>query len=151
MENLEATASRQRSNSTVDTTLPATRGPMSSPPSNPDKVDGYTLEHHVEHLTTSPEESYQGVFKGFESPQADLHFYQNAGLNTSAPALSLLDTNRPLTPRALTAPAPTKRSILWAPECAVYSTYDAGTYDRRSEPATCNRLTPELAMMIKQE
>ncbi len=46
---------------------------------------------------------------------------------------------------------PARRRIIWAPECAVYSTYDAGTYDRKSEPATCNRLTPDMAMAIKQE
>jgi len=51
--------------------------------------------------------------------------------------------------RSMTTPA--SKRLEWAPECAVYSTYDAGTYDRRSEPATCNRLTPELAMAIKQE
>lgn len=47
-------------------------------------------------------------------------------------------------------PVPPRR-ILWAPDCAVYTTYDAGTYDRRSEPATCNKLTPELALDIKRE
>lgn len=46
---------------------------------------------------------------------------------------------------------PNGRRLEWAPECAVYATYDAGTYDRRSEPATCNRLTPELAQAIKAE
>jgi hypothetical protein len=51
--------------------------------------------------------------------------------------------------RSMTTPA--SKRLEWAPECAVYTTYDAGTYDRRSEPATCNRLTPELAMAIKQE
>ena len=59
-------------------------------------------------------------------------------------ATSMSKTNRSMT-------VPARKRLNWAPECAVYSTYDAGTYDRRSEPATCNRLTPELAMAIKQE
>jgi hypothetical protein len=79
--------------------------------------------------------------------------YSNPQLNTSAPALSMLGNQ--MKPgqgiRSMTVPAGEKRRIIWAPECAVYQTYDAGTYDRRSEPATCNRLTPELAMAIKQE
>jgi hypothetical protein len=78
--------------------------------------------------------------------------YSNPGANTSAPVLSLAYArgNNGAGIRSMTAPAQ-RRGIMWAPECAVYSTYDAGTYDRRSEPATCNKLTPELAQFIKQE
>ena len=173
-EDLEATAHRQRANSAVDSTMPALRGPMSSPPINPNKMDGLDHSHVVEQLHQSPgpsspdsailtnaatagDSSFSTAFTSFDTIQkspSDLHLnypYQNPAHNTSAPTLSLLGSSKPLTPRALTAPTPVKRRILWAPECAVYSTYDAGTYDRRSEVATCNRLTPELALAIKQE
>lgn len=93
-----------------------------------------------------------GFYEAVTPPQSgDLQasfVYQHPAHNTSAPSLQL-GTIKPATPRSMTAPP--RRRILWAPECAVYSTYDAATYDRRSEPATCNRLTPELAMVIKQE
>jgi hypothetical protein len=95
-------------------------------------------------------------------------FYQSPQHNTSAPALQfgsiVTSTSKPANARNMTMP--NRKRLLWAPECAVYSTYDAGTYDRRSEPATCNSrfrcgypeevlmtlgLTPELAMSIKKE
>lgn len=92
-------------------------------------------------------------FAPFASPTAleenKPSFYQNPAHNTSAPALNLLGQSKPSNPRSMTVPA--RRKLIWAPECAVYNTYDAGTYDRRSEPATCNHLTPELALLIKQE
>lgn len=53
--------------------------------------------------------------------------------------------------RSATTPPVEKRNINWAPECAIYHTFHAEVYDRRSEPATCNRLTPQLAQQIKDE
>lgn len=101
------------------------------------------LHHPRAHSPTT-----HASFAPFESPEM-ISPYQNPTLNTSAPNLHLVTPAKPHTPRSMTVPA--RRRIIWAPECAVYSTYDAGTYDRRSEPATCNRLTPDLAMAIKQE
>jgi hypothetical protein len=128
-------------------------GPMAQIPSpNPAQIDG--LAHPLpqrglesaEHLDDSPNSI--GDFRG--------PVYQHPSHNSSEPALSLLNNavgvtggRLGATGRSMTAPA--SKRLEWAPECAVYSTYDAGTYDRRSEPATCNRLTPELAMAIKQE
>jgi hypothetical protein len=75
--------------------------------------------------------------------------YSNVSLNSSAPMLSLASQGgRP--PRSVTSPMPRKR-LNWAPECAIYHTFHATEYDRRSEPATCNRLTPALAQEIKDE
>jgi hypothetical protein len=124
------------------------------PPSNPAQIDG--LAHPLpqrgvefaEHLDDAPNSI--GDFRQGQPGQ----IYQHPSHNSSEPALSLLNnavTGGRLgqTGRSMTAPA--SKRLEWAPECAVYSTYDAGTYDRRSEPATCNRLTPELAMAIKQE
>ena len=96
---------------------------------------------------------FSSSFAPFESPSVstELHFpYSTPAHNSSMPTLSLVNPGaKPLATRRMTAPP--KRRLIWAPECSVYSTYDAMTYDRRSEPATCNRLTPELAMAIKQE
>lgn len=75
--------------------------------------------------------------------------YNNASLNSSAPMLSLAQ-DPGLTQRSVTSPMPKKR-LNWAPECAIYHTFHATEYDRRSEPATCNRLTPSLAQEIKDE
>jgi len=124
-------------------------GPMTQiPPSNPTQIDG--LAHpspqrgveFAEHLDDSPNSI--GDFRG--GP-----LYQHPAHNSSEPALSLMNTSGRLGQTGRSMTAPTSKRLEWAPECAVYSTYDAGTYDRRSEPATCNRLTPELAMAIKQE
>ncbi|EOR04762.1 Cytoplasmic dynein 1 intermediate chain 1 [Wallemia ichthyophaga EXF-994] len=44
-----------------------------------------------------------------------------------------------------------KRKCSFANSMGVQTTWPATIYDRRGEPATCNRLTPELAQMIKEE
>jgi len=145
------TEGQNRQRSTSNAGGHSTIGPMAQiPPSNPAQIDGLAHPHpqrgveFAEHLDDSP--TSIGDFRG--------PVYSNPGHNSSEPALSLLNnavTGARLgaTGRSMTAPA--SKRLEWAPECAVYSTYDAGTYDRRSEPATCNRLTPELAMAIKQE
>ncbi|WVQ82073.1 hypothetical protein IAT38_004201 [Cryptococcus sp. DSM 104549] len=143
--------SRQRSNSTQAGTSSGP-GPLAQlPPSNPDRVDG--LEHPTPCVDDPSYDPFSANFSPFDPPTTSSPdgIYQNPTHNTSAPALSLIGAGAKVgvQPRSMTAPA--RRRLLWAPECAVYSTYDAGTYDRRSEPATCNRLTPELAMSIKQE
>lgn len=126
---------------------------MAQPQADADQIDG--LHHSATPAAQHDDAKYDpfsASFAPFESPvaSADLQFpYSNPSLNTSAPTLSLVSSGKPVTSRSMTAPA--KRRLIWAPECAVYSTYDAMTYDRRSEPATCNRLTPELAQAIKQE
>ena len=75
-------------------------------------------------------------------------------MNSSAPVLASMTLNsRPgaKPQRSVTSPPVEKRNINWAPECAIYHTFHAEVYDRRSEPATCNRLTPQLAQQIKDE
>jgi hypothetical protein len=153
--------SRQRSNSTAETSSSASViGPLAHPQANPDLIDGL---HHptpqAEHLDftfeASPDFDQKLSFTAPTAspvPIASPSPYANPQLNTSAPALSVMGRpHQGAGVRSMTVPAGLKRRIIWAPECAVYSTYDAGTYDRRSEPATCNRLTPELALAIKQE
>lgn len=147
---------RARSNSAADAHLAQVSSGLTalSLSRDPNSLDG--ISPPVEH-----DESKEHLNFTFDSP-ADISSptpalfgsspYSNPGANTSAPVLSLAlgRGNNGAGVRSMTAPAQ-RRGIMWAPECAVYSTYDAGTYDRRSEPATCNNLTPELAHSIKQE
>lgn len=75
--------------------------------------------------------------------------YSHTGMNASAPALnhfSSLPSLRPTSP-----PVAPKRRITFASSLSVHSTWPATVYDRRAEPATCNRLTPVLAQQIKEE
>lgn len=143
---------------------------MVNPPSDANRIDGLNHGTTDKSVRIGGEEVLNGTgtgtgderydpfsssFAPFESPSnlSDVSSpYAHPGLNSSMPTLSLINpaTSKPLATRSMTAPSARKR-LMWAPECAVYATYDAMTYDRRSEPATCNRLTPELAMQIKQE
>lgn len=151
-EELEV-SKRQRtaSSSALEATAP---GPMSDLPApNPERIDGLAHANHVASPGEMVYDPLSPTFSPFENNGLDLDLrppvYKNPAHNTSAPTLSPAGPAAPTQARAMTAP--TRRRLVWAPECAVYSTYDAMTYDRRSEPATCNRLTPELAMSIKQE
>ncbi|ODN78977.1 hypothetical protein L202_04490 [Cryptococcus amylolentus CBS 6039] len=145
---MEEAKGRPRSNSAQEGAQQAP-GPLAQlPTADPARLDG------METLTSTPDDIYDPLspsFSPFDQPAPNTSIYSIPSQNTSAPTLSLLGTSdRPVPqPRSMTVPA--KRRLLWAPECAVYTTYDPSTYDRRSEPATCNRLTPELAMSIKQE
>ncbi|KAL7423527.1 hypothetical protein Q5752_001107 [Cryptotrichosporon argae] len=172
-EDLENKANRQRSNST-NATIHAPVAhvhahvrhlPSPAKIDGPRPVDSPEAENAASSLglmtngamqSAAAADAYDPLSPNFSPFDSDLERatlpYANAAYNTSAPALvlpaGLQGSHKPLTARSMTAPA---RRLAWAPECAVYSTYDAGTYDRRSEPATCNRLTPELALAIKQE
>lgn len=44
-----------------------------------------------------------------------------------------------------------KRNATFSPRIVFYDTWHSQEYDRRSELATCNRLTPMLAQQIKEE
>lgn len=80
--------------------------------------------------------------------------FQNPSFNSSAPALSLShfgsSSKSPptLTHRSHTAPI---KRLIFASNLSVYDTFPSVVYDRRSEPATWNRLTPALAQRIKEE
>lgn len=49
-----------------------------------------------------------------------------------------------------TSPAPSSH-VSFSSKIIIFDTYDPTDYDRRAEPATCNRLTPLLAQQIKEE
>ncbi|KAI0308964.1 hypothetical protein OF83DRAFT_1028044, partial [Amylostereum chailletii] len=78
--------------------------------------------------------------------------FTHPALNSSAPVLSsMLTVNNvapTLTHRAATSPA---KRLAFASNLSVYDTFPATVYDRRSEPATWSRLTPQLAQRIKEE
>ncbi|KDQ17527.1 hypothetical protein BOTBODRAFT_53122 [Botryobasidium botryosum FD-172 SS1] len=149
---------RSRSNSynavAAHTTEP---GPLSSIPSpDPDHIDGL-------HKSTSPHEtiippldipssSFFSSGSSDKSPQSSTFAYAHPHMNSSAPALStMFSSSTPsLGQRSTTTPAPSKK-ISFAAHLSVYDTFSPRTYDRRSEPATCNRLTPALAQRIKEE
>ncbi|BGP18620.1 hypothetical protein JCM10213_004169 [Rhodosporidiobolus nylandii] len=75
--------------------------------------------------------------------------YQNPGLNASAPVLTHFASQPSI--RSASAPGATGRRINFASNLSVHTTWPAAIYDRRAEPATCNRLTPALAQQIKEE
>lgn len=75
--------------------------------------------------------------------------FQNPSFNSSAPVLSTIGASAPALPHR-SATTPQKR-LTFATSLAVYDTFSASMYDRRSEPATWSRLTPALAQRIKEE
>jgi hypothetical protein len=75
--------------------------------------------------------------------------YTHAAANSSAPTLSMLNRTASI---AKTPSAPgLGKKISFAQNLAIYDTFSASVYDRRSEPSTANRLTPALAQRIKEE
>ncbi|GAA6006206.1 hypothetical protein JCM11491_002070 [Sporobolomyces phaffii] len=75
--------------------------------------------------------------------------YGNPSLNASAPVLTQFAAQASI--RSNSAPGVTGRRIAFAANLSVHTTWPAAIYDRRAEPATCNRLTPSLAQQIKEE
>ena len=64
------------------------------------------------------------------------------------PEVDIYNVSAPATPTGGTSP---KRVIQFIPRLEVRETWHSAEYDRRGECATCNRLTPQLAQMIKEE
>ncbi|KAF9009218.1 hypothetical protein BDZ89DRAFT_1143919 [Hymenopellis radicata] len=150
-------------------------GPLARIPSpDPDHIDG--LVRHPSHSsqhgqnpaapslpplsfdTSGPRLSLDAPRDTPESP-ASVHapvpekassIFNHPNLNSSAPALSTIMSSAPtLTHRSATAP--TSKRLAFASNLSVYDTFSANVYDRRSEPATWSRLTPQLAQRIKEE
>ncbi|KAK7688076.1 hypothetical protein QCA50_008446 [Cerrena zonata] len=159
---------RNRSNSydsPSTQTQTQTHGPLahiSSP--DPEKIDGI----HKNHTSTNgqastpflPPLSFESGGPGTESPKeiSDTSSTHTATEkekffnmpNSSAPALSTMFSSNPPTLTTRSATAPAKR-LAFATNLSVYDTFPATVYDRRSEPATWSRLTPQLAQRIKEE
>ncbi|CAE6506789.1 unnamed protein product [Rhizoctonia solani] len=144
---------RQRANS--ETNQSSQPGPLARIPSpDPDHIDGL-------HRSNSPHEMVKSTFSAdfgeFTTPSLSMtdkvstdktFAYTHPALNSSAPVLSSIGNN-PVAQRSATAPG--RRRLTFATNLSVYDTFAPSTYDRRSEPATCNRLTPALAQRIKEE
>jgi len=75
--------------------------------------------------------------------------YGNPSMNASAPVLTHFAAQTAI--RSNSAPGAVGRRIAFAANLSVHTTWPAAIYDRRAEPATCNRLTPTLAQQIKEE
>ncbi|KAF8603130.1 hypothetical protein BDV93DRAFT_442962 [Ceratobasidium sp. AG-I] len=152
-------AARQRANSDTNPTQTSGEpGPMARIPSpDADHIDGLHRSGSPPHETVIS--SFSAEFGDFTTPSLALaerdankqspFNYNHPVLNSSAPVLSSIG-NAPLTQRSATAPGRSRR-LTFANNLSVYDTFAPSTYDRRSEPATCNRLTPALAQRIKEE
>lgn len=159
---------RNRANS-YDTASPHHHnepGPLAHlPSSDPDHIDGLqsqdssSLSHGNSGSNLLPPLNLTDISNFSDSPLVSPSEtgkpnpnmpYTHPNMNASAPTLSLMHPADPNTMhRAATTPNPKK--ITFAANLAVYDTFSAIAYDRRSEPATCNRLTPALAQRIKEE
>lgn len=173
--------SRARSNSYNSPTTQSELGPLARIPSpDPDHIDGLqrhgshsshnhgssASEAHVApslpplsfDSTSSPIDSsfpstskdlpdIPGGSRALETPSnRSSAIYQNPSFNSSAPVLSTISSSPSMVPRSLSS-----RRLTFATSLAVYDTFAATAYDRRSEPATWSRLTPALAQRIKEE
>jgi len=167
---------RPRSNSYAPVSQQPEPGPFARIPSpDPDHIDG--LQTHKDNgltnaalprfsfeftgiipmLSSSPESSPPPSSSGHGKDRESIKDsasgknipYQQPTFNSSAPVLSLaMGNTAPITPRAATTPP---KKISFAPNLSIYDTFSPMMYDRRSELATCNRLTPALAQRIKEE
>ncbi|KAF8584961.1 hypothetical protein K439DRAFT_1095196 [Ramaria rubella] len=138
-------------------------GPLARIPSpDPDHIDGLAHPHPHSKLNGigidtayippfTFEDLPRSVSPERTSPQPEKGFFNLTNMNSSAPALSTMHGHPvppPLTHRSATTPA---KRLAFAPNLSIYDTFPPNVYDRRSEPATCNRLTPALAQRIKEE
>ena len=139
-------------------------GPLARIPSpDPDHIDG--LHPHTRPngtaATALDTENFIPPFTFEDTPRSDSHervnpqpghgLFNLTNMNSSAPALSTMHGHPvppPLAHRAATTPA---KRLAFAANLSIYDTFSPHVYDRRSEPATCNRLTPALAQRIKEE
>jgi hypothetical protein len=128
-EDLEKLASQQQQQKaqSAPTTPPAhpeahAGGPLDLASPNPERIDGNAHAPHAE------EPKFDIDFSSFDtSPDLDLKppvIYKNPVHNSSAPGIS---RGEGVEPHARAMSAPSRRRLVWAPECAVYSTYDALT------------------------
>lgn len=78
--------------------------------------------------------------------------YANAAHNASAPSLqTYLSSTRTQSSSPNSTGQGHGRRIVFAQNLLVHTTWPAAIYDRRAEPAACNRLTPQFAQRIKEE
>lgn len=98
------------------------------------------------HSPTSTEQMHDSALSRIETGGS---MYGNPSMNASAPVLTHFSAQTTI--RSNSAPGAAGRRIAFAANLSVHTTWPAAIYDRRAEPATCNRLTPTLAQQIKEE
>jgi hypothetical protein len=103
-----------------------------------------TLDSQFNHIQTPPPEQQSTDLQNPPSPEKSTYF----DLPPSAPFSPRQVVTAPATPTGRTTP---RRGIQFSPRLEVHETWPSAEYDRRGEPATCNRLTAQLAQMIKEE
>ncbi|CAO3587394.1 unnamed protein product [Absidia cylindrospora] len=84
-------------------------------------------------------------------PIIGIHLHGSPRLKPAAhsSSSSLIDQ---VTPLSTSSPSSTKRRLQFCPTVQVHETFAASDYDRRCDNnATCQKLTPSLALKIKQE
>ncbi|GAA6063310.1 hypothetical protein JCM10212_006720 [Sporobolomyces blumeae] len=101
------------------------------------------------HLPSSTEQIHDAAFARTGDGATGGAVYNNPSMNASAPVLAHFTAQPSL--RSSSAPGGSGRRIVFAANLSVHTTWPAAIYDRRAEPATCNRLTPTLAQQIKEE
>ena len=120
---------------------------MSDPQTDPGAVSDFakslasTLDSQINHLTpTSPPPP--PASNGTETPKDEKSYFDITPLGARQVVTA------PATPTGRTTP---RKGIQFSPRLEVHETWHSQEYDRRGEPATCNRLTAQLAQMIKEE
>ncbi|KAF9014890.1 hypothetical protein BDQ17DRAFT_1385743 [Cyathus striatus] len=155
---------RMRSNSYNSHPGQSELGPLAHMPSpDADHIDGlHRHNSHSSHNYSSdspapliPPLSFESSPKELpDTPTQISHsqsppIFQHPNMNSSAPVLSTV-TNAAPTLNRRTATSPYKR-LTFSTSLSVYDTFSSMVYDRRSEPATWNRITPQMAQRIKEE
>ena len=107
--------------------------------------------------TSSSKEAVSDFAKSLASTLDSQLSHLNRSPPSTPPEKTYFDITPP-TRQIVTAPAtPTgttsspRKGIQFSPRLEVHETWHSAEYDRRGEPATCNRLTAQLAQMIKDE
>ena len=101
-----------------------------------------TLDSQISHLAVTESGTPNSTE---ETPTGEKSYFDNPP-STPIPARQV--ATAPATPTGRTTP---RRGIQFSPRLEVHETWHSADYDRRGEPATCNRLTAQLAQMIKEE
>lgn len=101
---------------------------------------------HAEYLSTTADEfsqAYPPLYSPFPRPELSIST-ESARRSNTAP-------NTPTLPKSIRTPR-LQRSLQFAPSIQIHETHASGDYDRRCDAnVTCAKLTPLIAMKIKQE
>lgn len=137
---------RSRANSAQQVTSLSSATPSPGESLLPSSTPVTPFEEQLDRISTSPSVTNFPTW----SPEPVPSPYVNPAYNYSAPVLQSAPLHPP-TLRSATMPNGPARRISFAQNLSVHTTWPAAIYDRRAEPAACNRLTPSFAQRIKEE